>query len=107
MMADEPPVDVPPPDPIITAEAQQRWYSLPADRPLQITLMRAELDNLFLAIRESIIAQSHLSSTVQALSHGDTEGAQKAFDDALLHQRNALNQIDKLILHAMTTANPV
>ncbi|QND60898.1 hypothetical protein [Mesorhizobium huakuii] len=83
------------------------WASVPADAPLQVILRRSDLDNLFLSIRECIIGQSDLSSCLQALTHGDTESAQKHFDAALLHQRNAISQIDNLVMHAMTTAKPV
>ncbi|BAV45831.1 Putative transcriptional accessory protein [Mesorhizobium loti] len=104
---DESPDPTPFPPPIITQEAQERWASLPGDRHLQIALKREDLDHLFLSIRECIIGQGDLANTVQALSHGNTEAAQKFFDAAQLHQRNAIEQIDRLVLHAMTTATPV
>ena len=95
------------PQPTITPEALSRWASLPIDTPLQIHLRRADLDCLFLAIRESIIAQSDMGATILALSNGRVEDAQKNFTFAKEHLDQAIKNIDTLIVHAMTTAEPV
>lgn len=95
------------PQPTITPEALSRWASLPFDAPLQINLRRADLDCLFLAIRESIIAQSDMGATILALSNGKVEDAEKNFTSAKQHIDQAIKNIDALIVHAMTTAEPV
>lgn len=98
--------DQPPPR-ILTQEAMDRWASLPPDQPLQIALTARDLDNLFLAIRETIIGQSDLGAALVHISNGRVEDAQAAFTTSMTHTNTAIRHIDYLILHAMTTAEPV
>lgn len=92
---------------IITQEAQDRWSSLPLDRPISFPITVRELDRLFLAIRETIIAQSDLGSSMLSLSNQDVATAQTAFNASREHLDNALGHIDQLIVHAMLTAEPL
>lgn len=110
-MADEPPPEAQspenPPPPIITQEAQARWYGLPPAAALQVALTRDDLDNLFLGIRGAIIAQSDLASAVLEISNGRTDEAQIAFNKSKTNLNAALAHLDLFILHTMTNAVPV
>lgn len=92
---------------ILTKEAMDRWASLPPDKPLQIALTVRDLDNLFLSIREMIIGQSDLGAVLVHISNNQLEEAKTAFASATAHTNNAMRNIDSLILHAMTTAEPI
>jgi hypothetical protein len=96
-----------PPHPLITKEAMERWGNLPDDKELRIALTKRDLDNLFLAIRETIIGQSDMGAALVHASNHKTEEAQAAFNSASDHIRNAIQNIDRLIFHAMTTAEPI
>jgi hypothetical protein len=97
----------PKPPKIITQEALDRWGSLPEDKALQITLTRAELDRLFLAIRESIIGQADLGAALLAVWAKDDETVRKYFLSARQHSDNAMDHIDRLIVQIMQTARVI
>ena len=99
--------DTPAPVPIITKEALARWNNLPPDAPLRVDLTRQELDNLFLAIREIIIGQSDLGAALVQASNQKMEDAQIAFNSHAQHVQAAIGHIDRLIVHAMKTAEPI
>lgn len=92
---------------IITQAAMDRWDQLPPDKPLQIQLTKADLDNLFLAIRETVIGQSDLASALIHASNQRNAEAQQAMDGCGRHIQAAMTHIDSLIVHAMTTAEPI
>lgn len=83
--------------PQIPAAALERWQAFAEDAPLALTLTRADLDNLLLALRNLAIGQSEMAAALSAHTSQDPEGCMDAMVRASELSRSAFGRINALI----------
>lgn len=90
----------------IPPEALTKWDRLDPQRPLLVPLTRADLDQLFWGLRNSVIAQLALAAAVQSLSQGKTPEAEEEFTRFQGLARNSYSLFNTFIAQVMDTAMP-
>lgn len=92
--------------PQIAPAALDRWAAFPPDAPLQLSLTKADLDNLLLGLRTLAIGQGELAAALSAHTSQDLEGCVDGLMQASALARSSFGRINAFISAVMGKAAP-
>jgi len=105
----KPPVSAEPPAPIpepylVPDDAIQHWLTFADNEPLQTTITRAEVDNLFFALARSLDSQHHLQGCLVKWTNGDAGAANVELVNARRTLQEANNHARRFLTGVMRGA---
>jgi hypothetical protein len=105
---EKPPENIPlPPMYDITADAIERWGSLPSDQPIEIVITKPQLDQLMLGLRRSTLAQMELGNALRAATNNDMKAANEFFISHQMISRESYSNFNRFIEAVMQNSHPV
>lgn len=101
--------DLPPlPDSFFIPQATiDRWFGIPPDHRVELSITRGELDQLFFAISKSVNAQSQFRQSMISWTQGNLDAANRLNRLAAQQEIESLNALRMFFNAVMAGAKPL